>query len=414
MEQNQSIMATKAILKHTNIVQWRCQLPKSPVSFLWKNCGLNIIPVVAGCDVATQVSRNKTNIRTYHHQRAIHTTASTRTVWTLTSSFASSSIPRHTNNNTNTNVCDTTTTTRIVQRWKNSGKMGHHLEKLDEIAHRPEREAAQERRNKKKEKKAAKKTTPGKSNHKKGASTPVAGDSLDDDEIVKIDDEIVNTMKGHDNNDGDDSLQHDEDDGLDDDNNKEGDIDAEPTLPNPDSIRERMMTIVGRFQESLKSIRGAEPTPEMFDDVQVNAYGSMTPLKAVGQVVIVSPTLATIACFDPALAKDVQRAVQLTLELNPQLEEGGMVRVPLPRVSMEVREQTSRQLQKLAESCKQRLRQVRRKAMDDVKKGKDGKIPGISKDDAFNVGKQIEHVTDSVMDELKVMVDTKMNSIMAV
>ncbi len=198
------------------------------------------------------------------------------------------------------------------------------------------------------------------------------------------------------------------------DGDSEGDEDEEPSLPNPAEIKERMISVVSKFQESLKSIRGAEPTPEMFDDVKVNAYGSLTPLKAVGQVVIVSPTLAQITCFDPSVAKDVQKAVQLSLELNPQIEEGGVVRVPLPRVSMEVREQTSKQLQKKAEGCKQRLRQVRRKAMDIVKKGKDGKLAGISKDDAFATGKDIETVTETVMEQLKQIVDEKMDSIMAV
>ena len=54
------------------------------------------------------------------------------------------------------------------------------------------------------------------------------------------------------------------------------------------------------------------------------------------------------------------------------------------------------------------------KAMDMVKKGKDGKIPGVSKDDAFANGKEIESVTESVMQTLQQMVDTKMDAIMAV
>jgi ribosome recycling factor len=256
--------------------------------------------------------------------------------------------------------------------------MGHKLDMLDEMAHRPEREAAQERRQKHKDRKAAKKT--GKSQQQEAAATEVVDDPEDDDFW-----------------------------------SEEGNEEEEESkLPDPDEVKKRMMAVVQKFQESLKSIRGAEPTPEMFDDVQVNAYGSTTPLKAVGQVVIVSPTLAQITCFDPTVAKDVQKAVQLALGLNPQQEEGGMVKVPLPRVSMEVREQTAKQLQKKAETCKQRLRQVRRKAMDVVKKGKDGKLDGISKDDAFGCGKEIEAVTDTVMEELKAIVDEKIDSIMAV
>ena len=81
---------------------------------------------------------------------------------------------------------------------------------------------------------------------------------------------------------------------------------------------------------------------------------------------------------------------------------------------MEVREPTARQLQTKAEACRQRLRQVRRKAMDVVKKGKDGKMVGVSKDDAFATGKEIDQVTENVMEVLKSVVDAKLKSIMSV
>ncbi|KAG7343510.1 ribosome recycling factor [Nitzschia inconspicua] len=281
--------------------------------------------------------------------------------------------------------------------------MGHKLDKLEELAHRPEREAAEERRQKKKERKAAKK-------HKKGGGHGDLDEEGDDKSSV-----VSAVMDGHDDHDDwwlDDG--NDDDDNNNNNNSDDGDAAAQPSLPDPNQVKARMMAVVTRFQESLKTISGAKPSPEMFDDVQVNAYGSMTPLKAVGQVVITSPTLAQITCFDPSMAKDVQKAVQLTLELNPQMEEGGLLRVPLPRLSMEVREQNAKKLQKTAESCKQRIRQVRRKAMDTVKRGKDGKLDGTSKDDAFANGKEIDAVTEAVMDVLKTIVDEKMRSIMEV
>jgi ribosome recycling factor len=278
-----------------------------------------------------------------------------------------------------------------MKRWRHSGKMGSRLETLDELAHEPEREAAQERRKKKKERNASKRKG------KKGADADASEEpeqevaaNLEDDELLEDDDV-------------------DYEDGLEDEDGEE-----EPTLPDVDRVKSRMATMIGKFEESLKSIRGAEPNADMFDDVQVNAYGSMTPLKAVGQVVIVSATLAQITCFDPAVGRDVSKAVQLALSLNPQLEEGGMVKVPLPRVSMEIREQTAKQLKKKAESCRQRLRTVRRKAMDLVKKGKDGKLAAISKDDAFTSGKEVEAATESAMNALQEVVDKKMDSIMAV
>jgi len=294
-------------------------------------------------------------------------------------------------------------------RWRHSSKIGHMKETLDELAHRPEREAAQERRQKKKEKANAKK------HPNKHPTTAAGAAAVNDDDDDASDD--LDFLKDHgdvaDHGDGDDDEHHDDDD------EEEEDENAEPTLPDLAKIESKMMKYVNRFEESLKAIRGAEPTAEMFDEIQVMAYGSPTPLKAVGQVVIVSPTLAQITCFDPSVAKDVQKAIQLSLDqqFNPQLEEGGgsTIKVPLPRVSMEVREQTAKQLKKKAEATKQRIRQVRRKAMELVKKGKDGKLTGISKDDAFASGKEIDALVETILSErLQKLVDEKMKSIMAV
>ena len=187
-----------------------------------------------------------------------------------------------------------------------------------------------------------------------------------------------------------------------------------PSLPHPSQIKDKMMSAVAKFQESLKAIRGAEPSPELFDEIQVNAYGSTTPLKAVAQVVIVSPTLAQVTCFDPSVGKEVQKAIQLSMQLNPQLDEGGVVKVPMPRMSLETRQQLAKQLNKMAESCRQRVRTIRRKAMDTVKKGKDGKIPGVSKDDAFHSAKELDGVTEDVMHQIKDLVDKKLETIMGV
>ena len=179
------------------------------------------------------------------------------------------------------------------------------------------------------------------------------------------------------------------------------------------------MKIINSYEESLKSIRGAEPTPELFDDILVNAYGTEnTPLKAVAQVVITSPTMASITCFDPSLVKEVRASIQLQLGLNPQTDasegDAGVLKVPLPKVSLESRQQTATQLSKKAESFRQRIRRVRRRYNHIIKQGKDGKLEHISKDDVFRVAKEIDEVTDKAIKKLNDVTDKKHDSIMDV
>jgi ribosome recycling factor len=294
-----------------------------------------------------------------------------------------------------------------VRYKRHAAKMGHHLETLDDMAHEKSRQEAQERRQKKKDKKAARKGGGG--DKKMKDSSSLAGRAVDKDDDLDDDDDSDN----EDNNDDDEKRE-------------QGDIgdDDVLTLPDPEQVKERMMKIVNRFAESLKTMRGAEPTVELFDDVVVNAYGSSnTSLKSVALVVLESPTLAVATCYDPALAKNVCTALQEKLELNPSIVEdssgggGATIRIPLPRVSMETRQKTAAALKKRAEAHRQQIRKHRRAALDIVKKTTQGGGEGgggISKDDAFRVKKEIETMTDQVIHKLNEIADKKHDSIMSV
>jgi ribosome recycling factor len=270
-------------------------------------------------------------------------------------------------------------TTLPERRWfsRKGARMGHHLETLEELAHRESHEQAKERRRAKKLEK-----------HKTLAS------SLEDDilEEVQFDE-------------GDDHFDHG-------DNN---DDEQAPILPDPAEVKERMLKVVNRLVESFKAIRGSEPTPDIFDSIMVDAYGERTLLSAVAQVVITSPTMATITCFDPSVAPEVRKAIQIAMEeLNPQMDEDGVLKVQMPRPTAETRQKTVKHLGKQAESGRQRIRGIRRAALELVKKGEKGKLEGISKDDAFRVQKEIDAVADECVELLNQAVHQKQESVMAV
>mmetsp|Transcript_11406 Transcript_11406/g.16741 ORF Transcript_11406/g.16741 Transcript_11406/m.16741 type:complete len:317 (+) Transcript_11406:212-1162(+) len=268
-------------------------------------------------------------------------------------------------------------------RWfsKRGGKMAKKLDSLREQAHRVEREAAQKKREKNKEKKMEKKnkskTMDSKTNH-------MSPEKESSDEIIFNDDD------------------------------DEEDPDEDSLLPDPSDLEKQMLKVVERLKEHFKSIRGAEPSPELFDRIMVNAYGDITPLAGVAQVVVVSPTLVHVTCFDPALTKDVRLAIMQALELNPQEEENGLITVPFPRVSMEVREKTVKDLRKQGEAARARIRKLRRKPMTQIKAGKEGKIEGVSKDEAFRISKEIDTVTENVIQTVDSLLVEKEKSVMTV
>jgi len=178
--------------------------------------------------------------------------------------------------------------------------MGQHLKNLDEIAH-------QENRKKKGKDK--------KSNSENESETASSSYKVEEISIAEDENETKFDNGGGGGNDED-----------------------EGSLPSKDDVKERMMKVVDAMEDSFRAIRGAEPSPELFDSVQVKAYGAMTPLNAVAQVVITSPTMATITCFDPETCSSVRDAVRdmAGMNFNPRVEDGAVI-VPIPRVSAETR-----------------------------------------------------------------------------
>ena len=264
--------------------------------------------------------------------------------------------------------------------------MGHHIQNLDDMAHDESREEARHRREEKK-KRSKKARLASHKVDEPGGETPASEDGSEDGGV-----------------------------GSDDDVGPREDEFGNALLPESDAIRSRMLAVVSSLERSFGSIRGGEATPELFDAIRVSAYGELVPISSVGQVVIDDPRRATISCYDPAIASDVRDAVRdmQGMNLAPYVEEGGsgVVVVPIPRVSEETRREIVKELGRQAESGRQRVRRIRRTAMDVVKKGKDGKMEGISKDDAFRVGKDIESVTEEVLLRLNDIVAKKQKSVM--
>ena len=279
----------------------------------------------------------------------------------------------------------------IIRSFGRKGsQMGHHLQNLDEMAHSQSQEEAKHRREEKKKKSKKARLA----SHREGNNSSTE------------------------RRDTDESSEDGIDGSSEDDSNIGSNVDelGKPLLPESKTIRSKMLLVVANLERSFASIRGGEATPELFDGIRVSVYGETVPLSSVGQVVIEDPQRATISCYDPSVASDVRDAVRDMpgMNLSPYIEEGGsgVIIVPIPRVNEETRKEIVKELGRQAENGRQRVRKIRRSAMDIIKKGKDGKLEGISKDDAFRVGKEVDALTEEVLSVLNEIVDRKQKSVM--
>ncbi len=140
-----------------------------------------------------------------------------------------------------------------------------------------------------------------------------------------------------------------------------------------------MEKAIERLRRELARIRAGRANPALLDDVKVDSYGSMLPLKQVGTISVADARLLVIKPYDRNTIAAIEKAINNSqLGLNPQ-SDGVVVRVPIPPLTEERRKQLGKPAGAAGEDAKISMRQVRRDAnamLKDAEKDKD-----ISEDD---------------------------------
>lgn len=167
------------------------------------------------------------------------------------------------------------------------------------------------------------------------------------------------------------------------------------------------------FQDELKKLRTGRAHPSMLDGVTVEAYGSQMPLNQVGGITAPDATLIQITPFDPGNLQAIADAIRSnqSLGLNP-MDDGHVVRVPVPPLTEERRREISKQVGVKHEDCMITLRNVRREAMDTIEAAKKDK--DIGEDEAKRLSDQIEEALNKTKAEADTMSKTKEQEIMTV
>lgn len=162
----------------------------------------------------------------------------------------------------------------------------------------------------------------------------------------------------------------------------------------------RMSQALAHFEEELKKLRTGRANPGMLDGVFVEAYGQKMPLIQVATITVPEPQLLQISPFDPTNLQAIVAAISAdqSMGLNPS-DDGRLVRVPIPALTTERRQQIVKQLNEKVEDTRIALRNVRHDALKDAKNKKDAKE--LSEDDV----KRIEKGLDDSMRDMQAKLD---------
>src|SRR6478609_10821883 len=139
--------------------------------------------------------------------------------------------------------------------------------------------------------------------------------------------------------------------------------------------RDRMDKAISTLKDEFSSLRTGRASASLLDQVMVDAYGSTVPLNPVGSVSVPEPRSISVSIWDRGLVVSVEKAIRNSgLGLNPVVD-GQSLRVPIPPLTEERRKDLAKLAGKYAEQQRVAVRNVRREAIDELKKAqKDGVI----------------------------------------
>ncbi len=174
---------------------------------------------------------------------------------------------------------------------------------------------------------------------------------------------------------------------------------------------DRMDKAVEYLRGELRGIRTGRASPALVEYVKVDYYGSPTDLRQLAQISVPEPTQLLIKPFDASSTGEIARAIQSSgLGLNPQTEQK-QIRLSLPPLSGERREQLVTSVKKMAEQAKVAIRNTRRDANKHIDQAEKDKSQHIAEDDAKHAKDEVQKLTDEHEKKVDELVEAKINEI---
>jgi ribosome recycling factor len=167
-------------------------------------------------------------------------------------------------------------------------------------------------------------------------------------------------------------------------------------VPDDDRMKDakrRMEGAVSALGHEFAAVRTGRASTSLLDRIQVDAYGTKTPLNQLATISAPEPRLLTVSPFDPSIMSAIERSImESDLGLTPN-NDGKIIRLPIPQLTEERRKEMVRLVHKMAEEGRVAVRNVRRDVLHDLKKAeKDGEL---SRDELKRAEDEVQKLTDA-------------------
>lgn len=174
---------------------------------------------------------------------------------------------------------------------------------------------------------------------------------------------------------------------------------------------EKMGKSLNSLNSELSTIRAGRANPHVLDKIMVDYYGTPTPLQQVGNVSVPEARMIQIVPWEPAMVKEIEKAIQISeLGINPT-NDGKMIRLVFPELTEERRKELVKDVKKHGEDAKVAVRNIRRDGIDRVKKLKGTEV---SEDEIKDLEDELQKLTDHYIKEIDKSVEIKSKEVLTV
>jgi ribosome recycling factor len=177
-------------------------------------------------------------------------------------------------------------------------------------------------------------------------------------------------------------------------------------------IERRMRGAFAVLKQEFGGLRTGRASASLLDPITVTAYGNAMPLNQLATVNVPEPRLITVQVWDRSQVGAVERAIrEANLGLNPAVE-GQLLRLPIPELNQERRQEIAKVAHKYAEHARVAVRNVRRDGMEHLKRAE--KEHEIGKDEHHSLSTKVQELTDKIIKEIDEALASKEAEIMQV
>ena len=177
------------------------------------------------------------------------------------------------------------------------------------------------------------------------------------------------------------------------------------------TYEEKMKKTMANLHSELDAIRAGRANPHVLDHLRVDYYGAPTPIQQVANVSVPEPRLIQIAPWEPSLLKEIEKAILTSdVGINPT-NDGKTIRLVFPELTEERRKDLAKDVKKKGEEAKVAIRNVRRDAIEAMKKLEK---EDISEDEVKELTEQAQTLTDTYIKQVDEAVKKKADEVMTV